>query len=271
MPTPVCTGVVQEADDTKFPLWLATAMRPAGGYGATIWAHRCDRGATRRPARSARRGGCRARRPAPPARPRPAARLARLAVAGRGHERGPDPLGRAGPQQVGVRRGRGAHEHEVGLRRRAARRCPRRSARRAPPRPPGWCRRPGPRSRWPGGCGGRRSRTCPGGSTRRRPRRRAARTGRGTARRRSRAPAAGRRGQLRPRRARRRRRGTPSAPTISGLTSTRRTSGRAVASADSPTSTSARRSAVDRRLAAERARAAPGSRARRSSPRRPRG
>ena len=24
--------------ETKLPLWLATAMRPAGGYGATIWA-----------------------------------------------------------------------------------------------------------------------------------------------------------------------------------------------------------------------------------------
>ena len=41
MPTPVAQDQFMKLD-TKFPLWLATPMVPAGGYGATIWAHRCD-------------------------------------------------------------------------------------------------------------------------------------------------------------------------------------------------------------------------------------
>ena len=36
-PTPVCTAQFWN-DETKFPDWLAIAMRPAGGYGATICA-----------------------------------------------------------------------------------------------------------------------------------------------------------------------------------------------------------------------------------------
>ena len=43
MPTPVVHGQFMN-DDTKLPDWLATPMRPAGGYGATIWAHSVDRG-----------------------------------------------------------------------------------------------------------------------------------------------------------------------------------------------------------------------------------
>ena len=38
MPTPVARAKLRKLD-TKLPLWLATPMRPAGGYGATIWAH----------------------------------------------------------------------------------------------------------------------------------------------------------------------------------------------------------------------------------------
>ena len=37
MPTPVWTDQFMN-DETKLPDWLATPMRPAGGYGATICA-----------------------------------------------------------------------------------------------------------------------------------------------------------------------------------------------------------------------------------------
>ena len=88
-------------------------MPPAGGYGATIWAHRstgvettpCPFGpASRMPSSSAS---------ATSSACGPLAVLARLAVAGRGEERGPDALGGAGPEQVGVGRRRRAHEDEV--------------------------------------------------------------------------------------------------------------------------------------------------------------
>ena len=38
MPTPVIRDRLRNVD-TKLPLWLATPIDPAGGYGATIWAH----------------------------------------------------------------------------------------------------------------------------------------------------------------------------------------------------------------------------------------
>jgi hypothetical protein len=77
-------------DDTKLPDWLATPMRPAGGFGATIWAH-SDAGWTPRPGRWARREhaelvGQRHQLVLGPTL------VARLAVAGRGDERGADPL-----------------------------------------------------------------------------------------------------------------------------------------------------------------------------------
>ena len=94
--------------DTKLPLWLATAMRPGGGYGATIWAH-SDTGvlttpwpfgpASRMPQSSARRRA--------PVFGTPALR-ARLAVAGRGDERRLDPLACARLEQFGVGAG-GVH------------------------------------------------------------------------------------------------------------------------------------------------------------------
>ena len=37
-PTPVCVAQFSN-DDTKLPDWLAIAIRPAGGLGATICAH----------------------------------------------------------------------------------------------------------------------------------------------------------------------------------------------------------------------------------------
>ena len=46
-PTPVARARFRKLD-TKLPLWLATPMRPAGGYGATIWAH-SDTGVLTRP------------------------------------------------------------------------------------------------------------------------------------------------------------------------------------------------------------------------------
>ena len=42
IPTPESRERLRNVD-TKLPLWLATPMLPAGGYGATIWAHRFDR------------------------------------------------------------------------------------------------------------------------------------------------------------------------------------------------------------------------------------
>ena len=39
-PTPLCTDQFWN-DDTKLPDWLAIAIDPRGGYGATICAHSC--------------------------------------------------------------------------------------------------------------------------------------------------------------------------------------------------------------------------------------
>ena len=95
------------------PLWLATPMRPAGGYGATIWAHSltgvlttpCPFGpASRMPSSSHERDQLGLGR---------SPSLARLAVAGGRHERGRRALGGARPQQVEVGRRRRAHHDEV--------------------------------------------------------------------------------------------------------------------------------------------------------------
>ncbi len=99
--------------DTKFPLWLATAIRPAGGYG------RHDLGA--QPGRR--------RHHALTVRPGEqdpelvgerhelvfgdATRFSRLAVSGRRQERRPHTLGGARPEDLRIGRGRRAHEHEV--------------------------------------------------------------------------------------------------------------------------------------------------------------
>ena len=112
MPTPVARARFMKLD-TKFPLWLATAIRPAGGYGATIWAHsRAGVDTTPLTVRSGEQdpeivgerhqlalGG--------------ATRVARLAVAGRRQERRPHPLGGAGAEDLGVGGGRRADEHQV--------------------------------------------------------------------------------------------------------------------------------------------------------------
>ena len=90
-------------------------MRPAGGYGATIWAHRST-GVDTTPWPLGPRGGCpsssaratsssSARRPSSPG----------LAVAGGGEEGGPDALGRARRAAARGWRGRRADEDQVGL------------------------------------------------------------------------------------------------------------------------------------------------------------
>ena len=153
----------------------------------------------------------------------------------------------------------------------------------------GWCRTRRPRTRRRAGCGARRSRTCRDASRRRSPARRGARTRPRTARRSA-------------RRSRERRgspvpspsstsastaTGTPSWPTMSGLTSTLVTSGRSTASRPSPTSRSTRRvtstprlrrgtrpssfcvaSVVDHLRGRRRGRAAPAGTRRRRPPRR---
>ena len=93
--------------------------------------------------------------------------LARLAVAGRREERGSDPLGGAGAEQVGIRRGRRAHEHQVdravgqlgdvghGL-----------NAEHLLALEVG-AEHPALVARWPAGCAATRTRTCRGASTRR--------------------------------------------------------------------------------------------------------
>ena len=173
----------------------------------------------------------------------PAALLAGLAVAGRGQERGPDALGRARPAA-----GRGWPSAGVHTNTRSA--CAvgqlldrrRRSGRRAPPGPRGWWRRPGPRSRRPAGCGATTKPNLPGWVDAP-----AITTPRGSNRARNCSSVQRRRtvnGPAPP--ARRRRRGTPST-TISGLTSTDATSGRAVG--QRPTARPARRPARSRSTA----------------------
>ena len=112
MPTPVARARFMKLD-TKFPLWLATAIRPAGGYGATIWAHSLAGvdttpwpfgPASRIPSSSASATSssfC------------DATRFARLAVAGRRQERRPHALGGTRSEDLRVGRGRRADEHEV--------------------------------------------------------------------------------------------------------------------------------------------------------------
>ena len=239
------------------PLWLATPMRPAGGYGATIWAHSVDRRAddalpVRAGEQDAELVGERDQLGLGPP-----ALLARLAVAGRREERGLDALRRAGPQQVGVGRRRRAHEHEVDL---AVGELGDVGDGAATPSTSSPCRLV-PKTA-PCVAGGEEvvqrheAELARDGSTRRRPARRAARTGRGTARR-SGAVARRPTGRAslvaeldervdgdRP----------PVGPTISGLTSTLATSGRARRpAAPSPTSDGGQRVPVDGGLAAERA------------------
>ena len=101
--------------DTKLPLWLATPMRPAGGYGATIWAHSADRRADDALAVRAGEQDPELVGEGDELGLGPLALLARLAVAGRRQERRLDALRRARPQQPGVGRRRRAHEDEVDL------------------------------------------------------------------------------------------------------------------------------------------------------------
>ncbi|MEI2653688.1 MAG: hypothetical protein V9G12_16355 [Microthrixaceae bacterium] len=114
MPMPVAVAMLRN-DETKLPDWLATPIEPAGGYGATICAHRPTGVDTTPwplgPASRMPSSSHRATSSASATRPS----LARLAVAGRGEERRRDALAGAGAQQVGVGRRRGAHEDEVGL------------------------------------------------------------------------------------------------------------------------------------------------------------
>ena len=111
-PTPVCTAQLRN-DDTKLPDWLAIAMRPAGGYGATICAQRCA-GVDTTPCpfgsgeQHAELAGERDELLfGPPAF------VARFAVARAGEERGADPALGRGAEQLAVRRRGRAHEHEV--------------------------------------------------------------------------------------------------------------------------------------------------------------
>ena len=148
--------------ETKLPLWLATPMRPAGGYGATIWAHRLDRRADDALAVGPGEQDAELVGEGHQLGLGPPAVLPRLAVAARRDERRPDALRRAGPQQrrrwpmpaCTRRRGRS--------RRRAGRRRRRRCGCRAPPRPAGWCRRRRPGSRWRAGCAATTNPNLPG-------------------------------------------------------------------------------------------------------------
>ena len=90
-------------------------MRPAGGYGATIWAHRLDRRADDALAVGPGEQDAELVGEGHQLGLGPPAVLARLAVAGRREERRPHALRRAGPQQRRVGRRRRAHEDEVDL------------------------------------------------------------------------------------------------------------------------------------------------------------
>ena len=208
-------------------------------------------------------------RPAPPARPAArAALLARLAVAGRGDERGPDALGRARPQQLRVGGGRA---------------CTRTRGRPAPSGSSSIDRHrlhaehllalqvgaehPRPRSRRPAGCAATRSRTCPGwvdAPATTTPR------GSNSARNCSAGPGAHRRIGLHERQLDQRIDGDrlPST-TMSGFRSTEAMSARAVGQRRQAHQDVDQALAVDRRLAAERPEQRLAWRGRRSCPRRP--
>ena len=169
MPTPVCSGEVEEARHEVAALAGdadATGRRVRrDDLGAQVGRRRHDALPVGAGEQDAELVGQRHElvlgRAGPPRPPRRSRREVRNAAR--------MPLRGARAQQLEVGRWPACTRTRGRPRRRAGRRCRRPVGCRAPPRPAGWWRTPRPRSRRRGCCAAPRSRTCPGGSTRRRP------------------------------------------------------------------------------------------------------